>query len=147
MADIKKAAGVRNFSNKNDIKNASEYMIQFRDEGEVTLIVEYNNGYKHFYYYNVEKKAPTFVQDGNKITIGDLDDLYIVRYAPGKYTTSNNIKNAPGSKYLKSADITNGVLKLELESAGRWSFMVQYNDESYNFYLIEVAESDIPAEP
>ncbi|MBR4881243.1 MAG: InlB B-repeat-containing protein, partial [Clostridia bacterium] len=52
VADIKKAAGVRNFSNKNDIKNAAEYMIQYREEGEVTLVVEYNNGYKHFYYYN-----------------------------------------------------------------------------------------------
>ncbi|MBQ4561921.1 MAG: leucine-rich repeat protein, partial [Clostridia bacterium] len=46
VSEIKAATGVRNFSNKNDIKNAESYMIQYRDEGEVTLIVEYNNGYK-----------------------------------------------------------------------------------------------------
>ncbi|MBQ4601689.1 MAG: carbohydrate-binding domain-containing protein, partial [Clostridia bacterium] len=128
VAQIKSATGVRNFNNKTAIKNAEEYMIQYREEGEVTLIVEYNNGYKHFHYYNVAKKVPTFVQDGNKVTIGDLDDLYIVRYAPGKYTTSNAIKAAAGSKYLKSADINvNGELVIENLTSGRWSFMVQYN--------------------
>ncbi|MBQ3182710.1 MAG: InlB B-repeat-containing protein [Clostridia bacterium] len=144
VGDIKKAADVRNFSNKSDIKNAESYMIQYREEGEVTVVVEFNNGYKHFYYYNVAKKVPAFVQDGNKITIGELDDLYIVRYAPGKYTTANAIKAAEGSKYLKSADIVDGLLTVELDRAGRWSFMVQYNDESYNFYLIELTEDDLP---
>ncbi|MBQ3182345.1 MAG: hypothetical protein IJB57_01635, partial [Clostridia bacterium] len=91
------------------------------------------------HYYNVAKKVPTFVQDGNKVTIGDLDDLYIVRYAPGKYTTSNAIKAAAGSKYLKTADIVDGKLVIENLTAGRWSFMVQYNDDSYNFYVIDVA--------
>ena len=138
VADIKKAAGVRNFSNKNDIKDRDEYMIQFREEGEVTVIVEYNNGYKHFYYFNVEKKVPAFTQEGNKVTIGDLDDLYIVRYAPGKYTTAKNIKNAPDSRFLKASDIVNGEIVIDNLTEGRWSFMVQYNDESYNFYLIEV---------
>ncbi len=140
VAEIKAASGVRNFSNKNDIKNAESYMIQYRDEGEVTLIVEYNNGYKHFYYYNVEQKVPTMVQKGNTVTFGDLDDLYIIRYAPGKYTTSNNIKNAPGSQYKKADSIdANGEIVIDNLTAGRWSFMVQYNDESYNFYVIDIA--------
>ena len=140
VGDIKKASGVRNFSNKNDIKNAPSYMIQYREEGEVTLVVEYNNGYKHFYYYNVEKKVPVMAQNGNTVTFGDLDDLYIIRYAPGKYTTASNIKNAPGSKYLKSDSIdANGEIVIENLTAGRWSFMVQYNDESYNFYVIDIA--------
>ncbi len=140
VAEIKAASGVRNFSNKNDIKNAESYMIQYRDEGEVTLIVEYNNGYKHFYYYNVTKKVPTMVQKENKVTFGNLDDLYIIRYAPGKHTTSNNIKNAPGSQYKKADAINaNGKIVIKDLTPGRWSFMVQYNDESYNFYVIDVA--------
>ena len=147
VAEIKAASGVRNFNNKTAIKDAASYMIQYREEGIVTLIVEYNNGYKHIHHYNVTKKVPTFTQDGNTVTIGSLDDLYIVRYAPGKYTTANAIKAAAGSKYLKTADIVNGKLTVELDRAGRWSFMVQYNDESYNFYLIEVAEGDIPVAP
>ena len=138
VADIKNAEGVRNFSNKTVIKDAEEYMIQYREEGEVTLIVEYNNGYKHFHYYNVEKKVPAFTLEGNKVTVGDLDDLYIVRYAPGKYTTANAIKNAEGSRFFKPSDIVNGEIVIDNLTEGRWSFMVQYNDESYNFYLIDV---------
>ncbi len=139
VADIKNATGVRNFNNKTVIKDAESYMIQYREEGEVTLIVEFNNGYKHYFYYNVQKKVPTYTLEGNAITFGDLDDLYIIRYAPGKYTTSNNIKNAPGSKYKKTADLNeNGEIVIDALTPGRWSFMVQYNDESYNFYVLDV---------
>ncbi len=139
VAGIKKAAGVRNFNTKVIGDDAENYTLQYRDEGEVTIIVEYNNGYKHFHYYNVEQKVPTFKQDGNKVTIGDLDDLYIIRYAPGKYTTANNIKNAAGSKYLKADAInSNGEIVIDGLTAGRWSFMVQYNDESYNFYVLDI---------
>ncbi|MBQ3183290.1 MAG: InlB B-repeat-containing protein, partial [Clostridia bacterium] len=140
VAEIKVAAGVRNFNNKSVIKDAESYKIQYREEGWVTLIVEYNNGYKHIHHYYVQPKAPTMVQGEKSVTFGDLDGLYIIRYAPGKYTTAANIKNAPGSKFLKSADINeNGEIVIDNLTAGRWSFMVQYDDESYNFYVIDIA--------
>ncbi len=139
VADIKEAPTVRYFNNKTAIKDAEEYMIQYREEGEVTVIVEYNNGYKHYFYYNVTKKVPTYILEGDTITFGNLDDLYIIRYAPGKYTTSNNIKNAPGAQYKKTADINeNGEIVISGLTTGRWSFMVQYNDDSYNFYVLDV---------
>ncbi len=138
VAEIKAASGVRNFNNK-IIKDAESYMIQYRDEDEVTLIVEYNNGYKHFYYYNVEQKVPTYILEGDTITFGNLDDLRIIRYAAGKYTTATNIKNAPDSQYLKADAINeNGEIVIDGLTAGRWSFMVQYNDDSTNFYVIDV---------
>ena len=139
VADIKNAPTVRYFNNKTAIKDAQEYMIQYREEGEVTIIVEYNDGYKHYFYYNVQKKVPTYTLEGDTITFGNLDDMYIIRYAPGKYTTSNNIKNAPGAQYKKTADIdANGEITIDGLTAGRWSFMVQYNDDSYNFYVLDV---------
>ncbi|MBR4881049.1 MAG: hypothetical protein IKU19_03895, partial [Clostridia bacterium] len=144
VAEIKAASGVRNFSNKNDIKNAESYKIQFREEGEVTLIVEYNNGYKHVYHYNVEKKVPAFTQNGNSVTIGDLDGLYIVRYAPGKYTSSTAIKDAAGSKYAKADSVNaDGNIVINNLTAGTWTFCVQYDDESYNYYTINITEEDI----
>ena len=139
VADIKKAAGVRNFSNKNDIKYAEEYTIQYRDEGEVTLIVEYNNGYKHFHYYNVEQKVATMVQEGNTVTFGNLDGLYNIRYAKGEWKTSSEIKKAPGSQALKASAIDeNGNIKVTLPTAGTYTFCVQYDDESYNYYTVVV---------
>ena len=138
-SDVKRAAGCRNYTNKMVIKDAEEYMLQYREEGWITIVVEYNNGYIKVHNYYVQPKVPTFVQDGNTVTIGELDDLYVVRYAPGKYTTAGNIKHAEGCKYFKSADIDeNGQIVITDLTPGRWSFMVQYNDESYNFYLITV---------
>ena len=114
-------------------------MIQYREEGEVTVIVEYNNGYKHYFYYNVAKKVPTYNLEGDTITFGNLDDLYIIRYAPGKYTTAGNIKKAPGVQFKKSDSVNaDGEIVIDRLTTGRWSFMVQYNDQSYNFYLIDV---------
>ncbi|MBR6514648.1 MAG: InlB B-repeat-containing protein [Clostridia bacterium] len=139
VADIKNASTVRYFNNKTAIKDAQEYMIQYREEGEVTIIVEYNDGYKHYFYYNVAKKVPTMVQTGNKVTFGNLDDMYIIRYAPGKYTTAGNIKNAPGAQYVKADAINQyGEIDINNLTSGRWSFMVQYNDDSYNFYVLDI---------
>ncbi len=137
VADIKKATGVRNFSNKTDIKNAEEYMIQYRDEGEVTLIVEYNNGYKHFYYYKIEQKVATMTQNGNTVTFGNLDGLYNIRYAKGEYTTSSQIKKAPGSKVIKPDAIADGRINVTLDP-GTYTFCVQFDDESYNYYSVTV---------
>ena len=139
VQSIKSASTVRYFNNKTAIKDAEEYMIQYRDEGEVTIIVEYNDGYKHFFYYNVTKKVPTVVQEGDTVTFGNLDDMYIIRYAAGKYSTANNIKNAPGAMYKKADAINeNGEIVISGLTAGRWSFMVQYYDDSFNFYLLDI---------
>lgn len=137
VAELKAASGVRNFSNKNDIKNAEEYTIQYRKEGWVTIIVEYNNGYKHIHHHCVEPKVPTMEQNGNTVTFGNLDGLVMVRYAKGEYTTSSQIKKAPGSKFIKPDEITDGKISVTLEK-GIYTFCVQYDDDSYNYYNVTV---------
>ena len=139
MGDIKKASGVRNFSNKNDIKNADEYMIQYREAGEVTLIVEYNNGYKHFCYINIEPKSATMIQSKNTVMFDDLDGFVMIRYAKGTYKTSSQIKAAEGSKVLKPADLVGGYAIISDLEAGTYTFCVQFDDESYDYYTVTVA--------
>ncbi|MBQ4562837.1 MAG: InlB B-repeat-containing protein, partial [Clostridia bacterium] len=138
VGDIKKASGVRNFSNKNDIKNAEEYMIQYREAGEVTLIVEYNNGYKHFYYHNIQPKSATMIQSKNTVMFDDLDGIVMIRYAKGTYTTSSQIKAAEGSKVIKPADLVGGYAIISNLEAGTYTFCVQFDDESYDYYTITV---------
>ncbi len=138
--DTKRAEGARNFSNKSVIKDAESYMLQYREEGRVTIIVEYNNGYVKVFHYDVTQKTPTMEQNGNTVTFGDLDGLVMVRYAKGKFTTSSEIKKATGSQFKKSNAIDeNGNIVISGLTSGRWSFMVQYNDESYNFYVLDIA--------
>ena len=138
VSEIKKAEGARAFTAKNDIKGADSYKIQYRYNGVVTVAVQYNDGYTKIYTYTVEQKVPTFVQSNNVVTIGNIDDLYIVRYAPGEWETSSQIKKAPGSVAVKASAAVDGVITVKNLKAGTYTFCVQYNDESYNYYVITV---------
>lgn len=136
--DVKRAAGARAFTGKSLLKGLDEYTIQYRENGTVTVAVVYNNGYEVMYTYEVAKKVPFFVNSGRSVVIGELDGLNLVRYAKGKYTSSNQIKNAPGSKVVKSDAAMGGYIIIELDP-GTYSFCVQYDDESYNYYIITVS--------
>ena len=137
--DTKRAEGARNFSNKSVIKNAEEYMLQYREEGRVTIIVEYNNGYVKVFHYDVTKKTPTMDQDGSTVTFGNLDGLVMVRYAEGIYATSSEIKKATGSKVIKPDAIADGKITVTDLAVGTYTFCVQYDDDSYNYYVVTVA--------
>ncbi|MBR5515203.1 MAG: InlB B-repeat-containing protein, partial [Clostridia bacterium] len=137
-AKIKAAEGARAFTAKGVLKGIDEYTIQYRDNGVVTVAVCYENGYTKIYTVKIQQKVPTMVQNDNVVTFGQLDDLKVVRYAKGEYTTSSQIKAAPGSVALKPEKVVNGLLTVELKSAGTYTFCVQYNDESYNYYTIVV---------
>ena len=135
--DVKRADGSRAFTAKTVLKGLDEYTIQYRENGTVTVAVVYNNGYEVMYTYEVVKKVPNFISSGKTVIIGDLDGLNLVRYAEGKYTSSNQIKNATGSKVIKADSAVGGYIIVELDP-GIYTFCVQYNDESYNYYIVVV---------
>jgi len=134
---IKKAVGARAFTGKTVLKGLDEYSIQYRDEGLVTVAVVYNNGYEVIYKYNVTKKSPGFTQEGNTVTFTNLEDFKVIRYAVGVYTTSNQIKNAKGSVTVSAKNMTKASYSVTL-APGTYTFCVQYNDESYNYYTVTV---------
>ncbi|MBE6685864.1 MAG: hypothetical protein E7591_01375 [Ruminococcaceae bacterium] len=136
-SSIKKTEGARAFTAKDVLKGKREYTIQFREEGMVTVAVCYENGLNVFYNYEVTKKTPYFAQEGNTVIFGDLDGLKVIRYAKGNYTTSGEIKRAPGSVGLTASKIKDSVIKVSLKP-GTYTFCVQYDDESQNFYTVTV---------
>ncbi|MBR5515855.1 MAG: hypothetical protein IKU52_06605 [Clostridia bacterium] len=136
-SSIKKTEGARAFTARY-IPDKTSYMIQYRQNGTVTVAVCYENGFSVFYTYEVVQKVPTFVQEGNVFTIGNVDDLKVVRYAKGEYTTSSQIKNAAGSVAMTEKHISNGVIKVRIQTAGVYTFCVQYKDDSYNYYTVTV---------
>ena len=138
VSEIKRAEGARAFTAKNDIKGADGYKIQYRYNGKVTVAVQYEDGYTKIFTYEVVQKTPVFTQSNNVVTIGNIDDLYIVRYAPGEWKTSSEIKKAPGSVAIKASAAVDGVITVKDLQAGTYTFCVQYNDESYNYYTIVV---------
>ncbi len=138
-SEIKRAETARSFSAKSDIKGASEYKIQYREEGLVSVVVQYNNGYTKAFQCNVVHREPSVTQTEGTVSFSELDGLYIIRYAKGEYSTSTEIKNAEGSQYIRPAAAVDGVITVELEP-GTYTFCVQYNDDSYNYYVITVDE-------
>ncbi len=134
---MKKAATHRAFT-QGAIKNSESYKIQYRNDGAVTVAVCYNDGYTEFFIYDVAQKTPTLEQKGSTVILGNLDGLYNIRYAKGEYTTASQIKAAPGSVALKANKIDeNGNITVNL-SVGTYTFCVQYDDESYNYYTVTV---------
>ncbi|MBQ4601287.1 MAG: hypothetical protein IJB24_00370, partial [Clostridia bacterium] len=141
--DTKRAPGARNFSNKAVVKDADPYTLQYREEGMITVVVEYNNGYISVHHYNVQKKAPTFELSDKTVTFGNLGGMTVMRYAPGEYSTSADIKNAPGSQYIRGSEIQNNSISITLEN-GTYSFVVQYDDDRYFYKTVTITEEIVP---
>ncbi|MBQ3099709.1 MAG: leucine-rich repeat domain-containing protein, partial [Clostridia bacterium] len=94
--EVKRAEGARNIPARN-IGN-DPYKLQYAEDGVYTVSLEYLNGLVVVEHFELSRTIPYVSQKGNKITLGDLDDLYVVRYAPGIYETMGEIKRAEGSK-------------------------------------------------
>ncbi|MBR5516140.1 MAG: hypothetical protein IKU52_08060 [Clostridia bacterium] len=141
-SQIKAAEGARAFTAKGVLKDALKYTIQYRENGTVTVAVCYENGYTVIYKTEITQKVPVFVQEGNTVKIGNLDDLKVIRYAKGEYSSSAQIKAAPGSVAINGKNVTTDEITLTL-SEGTYTFCVQYNDESYNYYKVIIDNHDI----
>ncbi len=137
VSEIKKAEGARSFT-QSVINGGDQYTIQYRTTGTVTVAVQYNDGYTKIYTCEIGQKTPDFNFDGKTVTIGNIDDLYVIRYARGEWSTSSEIKAAPGSQAIKPTAAVDGVITISGLKAGTYTFCVQYNDESYNYYVITV---------
>ncbi|MBQ3101247.1 MAG: hypothetical protein IJC50_09675 [Clostridia bacterium] len=133
--EVKRAAGARNIPARN-IGN-DPYKLQYAEDGVYTVSLEYLNGLVVVEHFELSRTIPYVYQKGNKITLGDLDDLYVVRYAPGIYETMGEIKRAEGSKYIRPSAIDeNGEISFEI-GYEMYTICVQYNDGSqYYDYCI-----------
>ncbi len=136
--EVKRAEGNRNFTANGAIKGAESYTVIYPEDGEYTISVEYYNGLSVVKTVTVEHKEPEMVQNGNSVTFGNLDDLYVIRYVKGEYATSYEIKRAEGANYRKPRDIVDGVITIDGLEEGIYTFCVQYNDQNCNYYTVVV---------
>ncbi len=143
VSAIKRAQGSRAFTAKGVLKDVTEYTVQYRENGIATVAVCYNNGYDKIYNFEVKKTVPDFNQDHKTVTIGSLDNLQVVRYASGEYDSASALKAASDCVNLTKHNAVNGVITVSKLKVGTYTFLVQYKDESYNFYTV-VVEPDVP---
>ena len=144
-SEVKRAEGVRIFS-KNDrtLRDVADkgyrYTIQCRNDGPYTLSIEYIGGYAVVTTVNVKHLSPSVTLNAdNSVTFGNLDGLYIIRYAPGVITAQSAFKSAEGNRYFRESDVTQDGTVTTDALSGVWSFMIQYTEESYNILSIDLS--------
>ena len=154
-AEVKRAPGVRVFTGKTILKGLDEYTIQYRTDGYYTLSIEYEGGYIKVVTIEIAHLRPEItVNADNTVTLRDLDQLYIIRYAPNPKNSTDwsqgFFKQAYGNRYAKTANLAaDGSFTTEvlpdvvyrnkdgdLTTCNIWSFMVQYTEESYNILTV-----------
>ncbi len=138
VGELKATDTIRNFSAKTAIKGKDPYTIQYREDGVVTVIVEYNNGYQKVFHYEVKAKQANCVHNGSTVLFNELDGFVMIRYAMGEYTTAAQIKRASGSKVIKPADLSGEYAIVSGLEKGTYTFCVQFDDESYDYYTVTV---------
>jgi len=134
--EVKRAQGSRAFTAKDILSGLDEYTIQFREEGTVSVAVVYANGYEVIYKYKVTKKSPEYKIEGELITFYNIEDFKVIRYAEGVYSTASEIKNAQGCIGVSGKNYQYDSYTIRLKRGVTYTFCVQYNDESYNYYNI-----------
>jgi len=134
--EVKRAEGSRNIAARNI--TGDTYTLYYPESGTYTVTLEYTNGLVVVEHIELNSTIPTLVQDGNSVVIGNLDNLYTIRYAKGEYATMGEIKRAEGCQYRRSRDIKNGVITVTDLDPGTYTFCIQYNDQSYNYFTVVV---------
>lgn len=138
--DIKYGTDSVSHSGKTLRNKGDSCTLQFTKPGLVSIVITYNDGSRDFYKYEVTKTKPTVSRNGNEVTFGNLDNLKVLRYVKGEYNSSYDIKRAEGSVAISGKTLTSDTYTVTLEP-GTYTFCVQYNDESYNYYTFVVTSS------
>ncbi len=141
--DIKYGENAVSHSGKILRKRGDSCVLQFPKAGLVSIVITYNDGTRDFYKYEVTKSEPTVTRDGgNNITFGNLTDIKVLRYVKGEYESSYDIKRAENSVAVSGKTLTSDTYTIALERE-TYTFCVQYNDESYNYYVTGVCGDNL----
>ena len=84
-----------------------KYGAAIGDPGEYTLYIRYEDSERAdaVLYFNCEVETPMVDVFGKNITVGNIDDIRVIRVVPGTYSTSNAVKNAEGCRNFTSSTI------------------------------------------
>ena len=108
-------------------------------DGIYTVYIRYNDGTVVREVVNCDKGEIAKINVvGNTVSFTGLVDFYVLRYAKGEYTTSGEIKRAPGCVNIKPVQVSeDGTWSVELAS-GTYSFVTQFNSGDYVYYTVVI---------
>lgn len=114
----------------NKFGETGSYSYKVSEPGVYTILVRYADGTPDAYYQVTVTAdvAPEITANRLDVTVTNLDDIYVIRYAPGVYTTSREVKYAEGCRNATARAI-NGAdsFTFTCPEAGVYTVVVQYN--------------------
>ena len=137
--EVKRGENAKGFTPKT-FNYADEYTFRFAEEGQYTIVVQYENCYTHLEHVTLTKKTPTFTVNGDVLTISGLDGLYVIRYAEGEFAAIRDIKYTTGSKVIRPAQVTDGSVTVP-GLHGQYTFAVQYTDGTVYVETLVIGET------
>ncbi|MBE6687576.1 MAG: hypothetical protein E7591_10185 [Ruminococcaceae bacterium] len=113
-----------------------KYMVT--ENGNYTVLVRYNDGTSKYYYVECNRgDVATCTKDGNTITFSNLDNLVVLRYISGEYTSSSDMKKA-GCSNIQPNKVVDGKWSVTLNRKGVYTFMTQFADGNQVFYTVTI---------
>ena len=135
-------------NHKSVVDGAFDYTVA--EDGTYTVMVRFTDGTMEARVFVVDCAAESdsdLVVDGNTVTVKNLENLLVLRYAKGEYETSYEIKRAPGVTNIAyySKKIVDNTFTVDLEP-GTYTFVTQFKDGVFNYYTV-VIEEPVVVEP
>lgn len=118
------------------VNGSWSYMVP--ENGTYTVYIRHYDGSVRSYTVECDRgDIATLAQDGNTVTFTGLDNLYVLRYVKGTYSTSAQVKRAAGCRNVSPDAISDGTWSVTLNS-GVYTFVTQFVDGNYVFYTVTV---------
>ncbi|MBE6573334.1 MAG: hypothetical protein E7652_02955 [Ruminococcaceae bacterium] len=112
------------------------YMVS--ENGTYTVLVRYNDGSSKYYVVECNRgDVATCTKEGNTITFSNLDNLLVLRYISGEYTSSSAMKKA-GCSNIQPNKVVDGKWSVTLNRKGVYTFMTQFIDGNQVFYTVTI---------
>ena len=123
------------------ITDIKKFTYTIAEPGEYTVCLRNGDGTNTILHGVSEVETPVLTADGLTLSVGNIPDVYVIRVAPGEYSTGGDIKRAEGSRNFSSKTIKGAdpyVISFPQDGSGTYSVAVQYNNGYSEVHTVEI---------
>ena len=123
------------------IGGAHKYSYAVAEKGVYTVCIRDRDKSPTFLYTIVNVPSPTISTFGLTVTVGNIADLKVLRAAPGEYSSSGEVKRAPGVRNFTSS-ATGGADSYTafFAAEGVYTLAVQYKNGYIEIHTVELTK-------
>ncbi len=112
------------------INGAKDYTYTLKSPGYYTVCVRYTDTTRPdlFLYCDVDVVMPEITVDGLQVRVSNLDDIKVIRTAPGEWSTAGEVKRAAGNRNFTAKNAIKGAdpYTIQYREDGVYTIAVEY---------------------